>query len=112
MPEHDRGARKRGHKDHQVCRQVEDAVRWFLADVDDPVLAGLTVVQVVPAPSAARVLVTLVPCAGEVDAADAMERLAAVRDELREDVAAEVHRRRVPELGFRIARRDDWTEVV
>jgi ribosome-binding factor A len=111
MSEHDRG-RKRGHKDHQVCRQVADAVSWFLAEVDDPVLAGLAVVQVVPAPSAARVLVTLVPVAGEVDATDAMERLRAVADELREDVAAEVYRRRAPELGFRIARRDDWADVI
>ena len=102
----------RKHKDHQVCRQVAEAVGWFLAEVDDPILAGLVVAQVEPAPSAARVLVTLVAATGEVDPADALERLTAVRDELREDVAAEVHRRRVPELAFRIGRREDWTEVV
>ena len=100
------------HKDHQVCRQVADAVSWFLAEVDDPVLAGLVVAQVEPAPSAARVLVTLVAATDEVDTNDAMERLALVREELREEVAAEVNRRRVPELGFRVGRRSDWTEVV
>ena len=34
-----RRGRSRGHKDLQVCRQVADAVSWFLAEVDDPVLA-------------------------------------------------------------------------
>lgn len=107
-----RRGRSRGHKDLQVCRQVADAVSWFLAEVDDPVLAELCVVQVVPAPSAARVLVTLVPADGDVDPDEALARLHAVTDDLREEVAAEVHRRRVPVVAFRIGRRDDWAEVV
>jgi len=111
MPEI-RGGRSRGHKDLQVCRQVADAVSWFLAEVDDPVLTELTVVQVVPAPSAARVLVTLVPVGADVDPDDALARLHAVTDDLRAEVAAEVHRRRAPELAFRIGRRADWAEVV
>jgi ribosome-binding factor A len=111
MSETDRG-RTRGHKDLQVCRQVADAVSWFLAEVDDPVLAELSVVQVVPAPSAARVLVTLVGGVADVDPDDALVRLRLVSEDLREEIAAEVHRRRAPELAFRIGRRQDWTEVV
>ena len=102
----------RGHKDLQVCRQVADAVSWFLAEVDDPVLAELHVVQVVPAPSAARVLVTLVAGGAPVDPDDALQRLRATTEDLREEVAAEVNRRREQELAFRIARREDWSEVV
>ena len=101
MPTH-HGGRTRGHKDRQVCRQVADAVGWFLADVDDPLLSGLLVIDAVPAPSAARVLVTLAPGAGEIDVAEAQRRLADVKDEVREEVAAEVHRRRAPELVFRV----------
>lgn len=103
MSTHHHGGRARGHhKDRQVCRQVADAVGWYLADVDDPLLSGLLVIDAVPAPSAARVLVTLAPATGEVDAAEASRRLADVKDEVREEVAAEVHRRRAPELVFRV----------
>ena len=99
--------RTRGHKDRQVCRQVADAVGWFLAEADDPVLAELLVVQVDPAPTAARVLVTLAPAMAGVDRDLALARLHEARDELREEVAAEVHRKRAPELTFRIVARVD-----
>ena len=103
MPTHHQGGRARAHhKDRQVCRQVADAVGWFLADADDPLLSELLVIDALPAPSAARVLVVLAPARGEVDPAEATRRLAAVREEVREEVAAEVHRRRAPELVFRV----------
>lgn len=104
--------RVRGHKDRQVCRQVADAVGWFLAEVDDPVLSDLLVVQVDPAPSAARVLVTLVPAQGAIDADLVLARLRDRADDLREEVAAEIHRKRAPELAFRVADRTDWSGVV
>lgn len=96
------GSARSHHKDRQVCRQVADAVGWYLADADDPLLSGLMVIDAAPAPSAARVLVILAPGSGEVDAAEAMRRLAEVKDEVREEVAAEVTRRRAPELVFRV----------
>ena len=103
MPTHSHGGRARAHhKDRQVCRQVADAVGWFLADVDDPLLSVLLVIDAVPAPSAARVLVTLAPGSGEIDPMEAQRRLAELKDDVREEVAAEVHRRRAPELVFRI----------
>jgi ribosome-binding factor A len=92
----------RGHKDLQVCRQVFDALSYALAEVDDPVIAELALVAVDPAPDASRVLVTLAP-GGVVDVDDALERIKAIAGELREEVAAEVNRRRIPELTFRIA---------
>ena len=100
MSEHRRG--HRGHKDLQLCRQVADAIQWFLSDTDDPALTELVLVAARPAPTGARVAVTLAAPSSEV-VESAREALAAIRDELREEVAAEIHRRRVPELMFRIA---------
>lgn len=101
MSEATRRGRTRGHKDQQLCRQVADAIAWFLADVDDPRLAALTVAGAMPAPDATRVVVTLAG-AEAVDAGEAQAALAEYADELREEVAAEIHRKRVPALAFRV----------
>jgi ribosome-binding factor A len=93
----------RGHKDLQLCRQVFDALSLALADIDDPLLDDLVLSSVEPAPSAARVQVTLVPARGDLDLDAALERLNALAGDLRQEVASEVSRRRVPELVFRIA---------
>jgi len=46
--------------------------------------------------------VILVPSRTEIDSTEALARIAEFADDLREEVAAEVSRRRVPELVFRI----------
>jgi ribosome-binding factor A len=92
----------RGHKDLQVCRQVYDVLTLALAELDDPVIDELVVARVMPAPNAARVQVILVPSNADIDPAEALARVTAYVDDLREEVAAEVSRRRVPELVFRI----------
>jgi ribosome-binding factor A len=96
----------RGHKDLQVCRQVFDALSYALAELGDPVIGDLVLVSVTPAPSAARVQVNLVPAHAGVDRAAALARLDAVAAELRAEVAAELTRRRVPELAFHIGYTD------
>jgi len=93
---------RRGHKDLQVCRQVYDALTLALAEIDDPLIDELVVARVTPAPNAARVQVILVPSRIEIDSTEALARIAEFADDLREEVAAEVSRRRVPELVFRI----------
>jgi len=93
---------RRGHKDHQVCRQVYDVLTYALAELDDPMIAELVLARVTPAPNASRVLVTLVPSHAGFDSTAALERLHENAAELREEVAAEVSRRRVPELVFHI----------
>lgn len=97
---------RRGHKDLQVCRQVFDALTYALAEIDDPLIDELSLAAVTPAPSAARVEVTLVPSRYDLDIDEALARLAEVIDDLREEVAAEITRRRVPELAFRITHLD------
>jgi ribosome-binding factor A len=94
----------KSHKDLQLCRQVFDALSFALAELDDPLIDALAVASVVPAPSSARVLITLV---GNVDADAALARIREHADDLREDVAAEVTRKRAPELVFRIGHRDE-----
>ena len=106
MKQEGRGG-KRHHKDLQLCRQVSDALAFAFAEVDDPMIDDLVLVSVVPAPSASRVLVTLVPTRDDIDHDVALSCVRELADELREEVAAEVNRRRVPELVFRIGRRDE-----
>lgn len=97
----------RGHKDLQVCRQVHDALAFALAELDDPLIDELVLAAVTPAPDASRVQVTLVPTREDLDEDAALARLRDFVDELREEVAAEVTRRRVPELVFRIGTAGD-----
>ena len=92
----------RGHKDLQVCRQVFDALTYALAELDDPMIDELVLVSVAPAPSAARMQVTLAPSRAGLDLGEALARLHDAAPDLREEVAAELTRRRVPELVFRI----------
>jgi ribosome-binding factor A len=91
----DRAARR-------LCNQVRETLTYALAgSCRDEVLQSLHVAAVEPAPDATRLAVTLaVPDAGQVDRARA--RLALVAALLRSEVAASIHRRRVPELVFRV----------
>ena len=106
MSHDDRGG-KRHHKDLQLCRQVFDALTYALAELDDPIVDDLVLASVVPAPSASRVQVTLVPSRDDIEADVALAAVREHADELREEVAAEVTRRRVPELVYRIGHRDE-----
>lgn len=99
------GRGPRGHKDLQVCRQVFDALAYALAELDDPMIAELALVSVVPAPNASRVQVNFV-ARSAIDVGEALARLSALAPSLREDVAAEVHRKRVPELVFHVGPAD------
>jgi ribosome-binding factor A len=90
------------HKDRQVCRQVFEALSLALADVDDPLIDDLALLAVDPAPDAKRVLVTLGSARTDVDLDAALARLGELSPELRTEVAAEVHRKQVPELLFRV----------
>jgi ribosome-binding factor A len=94
------GPRAAGRKALQLCGQVRDALHTALAGCGDPVLQGLTVVGVEPAPHTGRLRVVLRhddagPSRAEVEAH--LRRAAGV---LRAEVAGAVVRRYAPELVF------------
>ena len=92
----DRGARR-------LCSQVRETLTFALAgSCRDEVLQSLYVADVAPAPDATRLAVTLIafdPALIET----ARARVALVAAMLRSEVAASIHRRRAPELVFRVA---------
>ena len=101
--------RKRStRKDAQLCAQVQRAIEDALSgELDDAVLADLWVVRVEPAPNVAHLRVWVAPA--RRDAAQSPEvvlaHLAAAAGLLRAEVAAAIHRKRVPELSFAL-----WSE--
>ena len=91
----DRGVRR-------LCSQAREALTFALAgSCRDDVLQSLYVADVEPAPDATRLAVVLiVPPNGDVAAARG--RVARAAGLLRGEVAASIHRRRAPELVFRV----------
>lgn len=87
----------------QLCKQVERAVAVTLATVPGcDSLLGASVAGIEPAPDSGRVK-AIVVLAPEHDAADAAEAKAALvrwTREFRAEVAATIHRKRVPEIVF------------
>jgi ribosome-binding factor A len=100
----DWNARRPGRKALQLCRQVAEALNAALAGCGDAVLSGLQVMSVVPAPNAGRLLVTVAaaPSAAEHDATMVTEHLRRAAGLLRSEVAAAIHRRKMPELTYQV----------
>lgn len=99
QPSRSPGAAQR--KTLQLCRQVERALMFVLSDSEDEILRDLMIVAVEPAPNAGRLLVTTAPLYEMIDPIDATARLQAARGWLRCEIAASIHRRKVPDLLFR-----------
>jgi ribosome-binding factor A len=91
-----------GRKTQQLCGQVAEALNYALAAVcQDDVLRELGVVAVQPAPDESRLLVSLGPLLpGPCDPAEVLARVQRVLGKLRSEVAAAIHRKKVPELTF------------
>ncbi len=96
---------RREHKDLQLCRQVFDALSLALSEMTDPILDELILESVTPAPNGSRVQVLFVPSKDSIDVEAALARLDEVAGELRSEVAAEVNRKKAPELVFRVVPR-------
>ena len=84
----------------QLCRQVERALMFVLSDSEDDVLRDLMIVAVEPAPNAGRLMVTTTPLCEMINPVEAIARLQAARGWLRTEIAASIHRRKVPDLLF------------
>ncbi len=94
----------------QLCGQVSRTLSGVLSgECGDDVLREVLVESVRPAPDSSRLLVTvgLAPSAGAVDPAVVLDRLLRAAGMLRSAVAAVIHRKRAPELTFRVLSRPD-----
>jgi ribosome-binding factor A len=98
-----REARKKGgRKARQLCGQVAQALNYaFAAVCEDDVLRDLLVVACQPAPDESRLLVSVGSAlATRCDPVLALEHLQRAQGKLRAEVAAAIHRKKVPELTF------------
>jgi ribosome-binding factor A len=97
--------KKGGRKTLQLCGQVAEALNYALAAVcNDDVLRELSVVAVQPAPDESRLLVTVAPTLpGPCDPTQVLSHLQQALGKLKTEVATSIHRKRVPELTFRVA---------
>jgi ribosome-binding factor A len=84
-----------GHKDQQLCRQVQRALSLAL-EAD---LADLTIASVTPLAGCSRLLVQVVIPDG-CSTSEALARLREQAGPLRAQVARSISRKRAPELSF------------
>jgi ribosome-binding factor A len=97
----------------QLCGQVARILTSVLAgECGDAVLREVVVESVRPFPHSAHLLVTVVPApsAEALAPATVLEHLHRAGGLLRREVAAAIHRRRAPELLFRVALPGDATQ--
>jgi ribosome-binding factor A len=89
----------------QLCGQVQRTLALVLSgESGDDVLRDLLVESVVPFPTSGRLLVTVYSATVEpaVPDAEILGRLERARGRLRCEIAAVVHRRKIPDLVFRL----------
>ena len=101
-PDPERG--EAGHKTLKLCGQVARTLSDVLAGLGDPVLRGLGVASVQPGRGKGRLLVTLalLPSSEPAPAETLAAHVAGAVGVFRAEVAAAIHRRKLPELVFRL----------
>lgn len=88
----------------QLCRQISHTLGSVLAwESGDDLIRDLLVLSVDPAPDSTRVLVTI-SLQTTADVSLVLEKLRQHSGRLRTEVAAAIHRKRVPELVFRVVK--------
>ncbi len=100
------GDRKPGrHKAHQLAKQVGAIVDGLLAgSTTDPILTGLTIISVEPAPDAATLLVTVDRSTGSdpIHPEIILAHLNRAAGWLRSEVATAITRKRAPLLVYQV----------
>ena len=91
-------------KARQLCGQIARTLSLVLSECGDDVLRELVVETVQPAPTSARLLITLSMPDG-VDASAAIHCIERSEGWLRHEIAGAIHRRKTPELTFRVVKR-------
>ncbi len=90
-------------KQDQLCRQVEERLGLvFAGDIEDPLLQELYVAGVEPEPGGVNLVVRLALPRPEISAVAVLQRLTALKTFLRAEIAAAIHRKKVPGLVFRV----------
>jgi ribosome-binding factor A len=93
--------RRRGRKERQLCRQVQEALGYALPALRDEILRDLWVISVEPAPDAARLCAVVeAPRGAALD--EVYARLDRAAGLLRNEVAQAITRKRTPTLTFRV----------
>ena len=92
------------HRERALCRQAQEALVLALAqETSDPRLDGAWVASVDPAPGRRLLVSVVVPgCAGLAGIEAAFVALGDKKPWLRAEVARAVHRKRAPDLAFRV----------
>jgi ribosome-binding factor A len=87
-----------------LCEQVAQTLAGALTESEEDVLRDLLVVEVLPAPDASHLMVTLAlaPSAPARAPAEVLEHLQRHEPRLRGEVAAAIRRRRTPQLTYRL----------
>ncbi len=94
-----------GRKALQLCKQVEHTLVYVLSgETGDDLLRDLMVEAVVPAPNETHVMALLRPMSPgpDFDMAEVLARLDQQRSLIRQEVAASINRKYVPEISFQI----------
>ena len=90
-------------KQDQLCRQVEERLGLVLAgELADPLLQDLYVAAVEPEPGGVNLVVRLALPRPDISAVAVLQRLTALKTFLRAEIAAAIHRKKVPGLVFRV----------
>ena len=99
-----RNSAKEDRKLAQLCAQIEEIVSFALGDAADHRLRDLLVRSVSPGPDGARLLVAVMATHRlDIDPLEELHRaLDGARPWLREQVAAEIYRKRTPDLTFQV----------
>lgn len=94
-----------GRKALQLCKQIERTLVYVLSgETGDDILRDLVVENVIPAPNDAHLLAIVRPMtpSPEYDLPEVLERLYQQRGLIREEVAAAINRKHVPEISFQV----------
>lgn len=99
-----RSSRVANRKTLQLCSQVEHTLHLALATCGEACLRDRMVAAVEPAPDSTRLLVSLCPApsAEPHEPAEVLAALQRAQAFLRREVASAIHRKKVPELTFRM----------
>lgn len=103
-----RKSKNKYRKVFQLCRQVSDTLHFVLSE-SNVALEGLTIVDVIPAPDARRMLVMIgISSERSIESASDVEAIMArLKDDvprLRAEIARSINRRKTPQLAFEITK--------